>query len=91
MSALIGGREGVGRKKGRNLEICNDFDDLEEVVEGDDGVEEHEEGLRNLEDIVHLAGCPRLEVADAVVANIANSASCEGWKCEAWDDRLSVL
>ena len=59
------------------MEVCDYFDKLEKVVEGDDSVEEHEERFWNLEHIFHLTGGSWLEVSNAVVADIADGAACK--------------
>jgi len=61
------------------VEICYNLDELKEVVEGNDGIEKHEEGFGDFENILHLARCPWLEVSDAVVANISNGPSGKWW------------
>jgi len=85
-------RESIGTiEGGRNMEVRNDLHNLEEMVKGYDGVEEHEERFRHLEYILHFAGCPRLEIADAVVANITNCSSCKRRKHKPWYDRFSIF
>ena len=37
---------------GRYMEICNYLHNLEKMVEGDDGVEKHEKGLGNFQNIL---------------------------------------
>ena len=73
------------------MKVCNDFHHLEEMVESNDCVKEHEERLGNLKDVLHLPCGPRLEVSDTVVTHIANGPSSEGREYETWDDCFSVL
>ena len=48
------------------------FYELVEVVKSDDGVEEHEEGFRDSEDVFHEAGGAWFEVPDTVIPDVAN-------------------
>lgn len=64
------------------MQVCDDPDFLEEVVDCYDGVEEHEEALRDLEDVLHGACGLGLEVFDAVVADISDGTSSEGWQAQ---------
>lgn len=61
------------------------------MVEGDDGVEEHEESFRYVEDIFHGSSRFGLEVADAVVAHIANGTAGKRREYESWDCSHSEL
>lgn len=77
---------GVGFGKGRggsvvggDMQVGDDGDGLVEVVDGDDGVEEHEEGLGELEYVFERPCCFRFEVLDAVVADVAYGAASE-WR-----------
>lgn len=74
-----------------NREVGDDFDDLVEVVERDDGIEEHKEGFRYVEDIFHGSSRFGLEVADAVVAHIANGTAGKRREYESWNCRYSEL
>jgi len=57
------------------VKVCYDFHDLEEMVEGDYGVEKHEECFGDLEDIFHLTCCSWFKISNAVITNIADGAS----------------
>jgi hypothetical protein len=61
------------------VEVCDDHDLLEEVVQGDDCVEQAEPALRDLQHVFHVLP-PRLglEVAHAVVADISNGSASHG-------------
>lgn len=95
-----GGEEGVrvlGRdfddgsgSGGRDVEVRYHFDELVEVVEGDDGVEEHEEGFGNLQDILHGASGARFEVSDAVITHVANCTAGEGRQPETRNGSFAV-
>lgn len=64
---------------GGHVEVCDDHDLLEEVVQGDDGVEQAEPALRDLQHVFHvLPPRLRLEVAHTVVANITNGSTSHG-------------
>lgn len=71
---FVRGRDFDNRGRGGrgNVEVRYYFYELVEVVEGDDGVEEHEEGFGNLEDVFHGAGGAGFEVPNAVVAHVAD-------------------
>ena len=73
------------------MQIGDDLDDLEEVVEGDDGVEEHEERFGNAQDVFQGSRRPRLEVAHAVVAYVADGAAGERWELRTGHHGLAVL
>ena len=62
------------------MDVGDNLDDLEEVIEGYNGVEEHEERFGNLENVFHFAGCAGLEIADTVIADVAYGATSEGWE-----------
>jgi hypothetical protein len=62
----------------RDGEIRHHFDDLEEVVEANDSLEEHEQAFRNVEDIFQWTRNFRLEVADAVIANVTDCTAGKG-------------
>lgn len=61
------------------MDVGDYFDGGEGMVEGDDGVEEHEETLGDFENILHGPSRPRLKVADAVISDITYSSSSQGW------------
>ena len=63
----------------RYFDVCYYFDDLEEMIESDDRIEEHEQGFWNMENIFHLPSRPWLEISDAIVANIADCSSSK-WR-----------
>ena len=65
------------------MEICNHFDYLEEVVERDYRVEEHEEGLGHSKDIGHWPRSPGFEVAHTIISNVAYRAASQGREYEA--------
>jgi hypothetical protein len=59
------------------VDVGEDVDAGEEVVEGDDGVVEEENGFRDTDGVGEIGtGGLRLEVADAVVADVADGATC---------------
>jgi hypothetical protein len=60
VGGLDGGGRGVG---GGDFEVGDDLDELEEVVDGDDGVEEHEEALGQFERVAHVALRLGLEIS----------------------------
>lgn len=76
---------------GRDMEVGNDFYELVEVVEGDDGVEKHKQGFRNLENILHRPSCSWFKVSNTIVAYIADSAACQGRENQAWYGSFSIL
>lgn len=61
------------------------------MVESDDGVEEHEEGFGDLQDIFHGASGARFEVPDAVVAHVANRTAGQRRKFQAGDGGFAIL
>lgn len=61
------------------MQVGYDFDGLEEMVEGYDGVEEHEEGLGHFEDVFHKSSSLGLEVLHAVVAYVTDCAPGQRW------------
>jgi hypothetical protein len=67
------------------VKICYNHDLLEEVIDSDYGITEHEEALRDLEHILQVTLCLGFEVFDAIVPNIPNGTTSERWKAERWD------
>lgn len=59
--------------------VGDDFDNAVEMVEGDDRVKKHKERLWDFEDIFHRSRSLRLEIMDAIIANVADRSSCERW------------
>jgi hypothetical protein len=62
----------------RDSEVRHHFDDLEEVVEANDGLEEHEEAFRDVENVFQRACDLGFKVADAVIADIADCTAGKG-------------
>lgn len=73
------------------MEVSYDFDELKEVVEGNDGIEQHEEGFGNFKNVFHLARRSWLKISYAVVTNISYGPSRKWWQNEAWYNCFSVL
>lgn len=73
------------------MKICYDLDHLEEVVEGNNRIEEHEEGFGDVENVFHLPSRFGLEVSNTIVADIANCSTCEWGQHEAGYDCFPVL
>ena len=68
----------VLRARGLGAEYVRDaFDGLEEVVVDEDGVDEHEDGLGDVEVVVERAGCLGLEVLDGVVGDVGDGTAGE--------------
>ncbi len=61
------------------MKVCYNFHDLEEVVERDYRVEEHEERFGDSEDIFHVPCGSWFEISNAVITNISNGASSQ-WR-----------
>lgn len=61
------------------------------MVEGYDGVEEHEEAFWDAEDVFQGSCRFGLEVSDAVVAYVADCTASEGRKSYTWDVGDTVL
>ena len=61
------------------MEVCDDHDLLEEVVQGDDCVEQAEPALRDFQHVFHILS-PRLglKVAHAVISDISNGSASHG-------------
>lgn len=73
------------------MEICNYLEFLIEVVKRDDGVREHEQRFRDFQDIFQGSCRFGFEVADTVVANIADCSASKGWEIETWNSGFAVL
>ena len=69
----VGGADVVGAE-----DVGDDLDVLEEVVVDEDGVDEHENGLGDVEVVVERAGGLGLEVLDGVVGDVGDGAAGEG-------------
>ncbi len=74
-----------------HLEVCYYFDDLEEVIESDDRIEEHEEGFWNMENIFHIPSRLWLKISNTIIANITNGSSSKWRKYQPRNDCFSVL
>lgn len=61
------------------------------MIERDDGIEEHEERLRDAEDILQRASRLGLEVSDAVITHVTNCASSQWWQGQSGDRRAAEL
>ena len=61
------------------------------MVEGDDRVEEHEEGFGHAEDVFEWASGLGLEVLHAVVADVADGTTGHGREIEAGNLGFTVL
>ncbi len=72
------------------MKVVNHFDLLEKVVKGDDGIEKHEQGLGNFEDVLHGAGGLWFEIANTIVSHIANCTSYKWRKIESRYDSFSI-
>lgn len=57
------------------MDIGDDLDGREGMIECHYGVEKHEQRFRDLKYILHGSSRSRLEVANTIVSNIANSTS----------------
>ena len=86
-SSIISAGNGGGAEseRGWNGEVGHYLYNLVEMVEGDDGIEEHEEGFGHAEDIFKGSGSSWLEVANAVIAHIPNGTTRQWRENEAWD------
>ena len=62
------------------MDVGDDFDGGKGMIKCNDGVKKHEEGLGNVKDIFHGSSCSRLKVTDAVIPNVANCSSGQGWQ-----------
>ena len=88
---VVGCREScLGDMRGYR-EVCDNLELFIKVVEGNDGVEEHEQGFGNLEDILHWSRRLGFEVTDTIVSNVADCSSSEGWEVEAWNIGFVIL
>ena len=66
----------------RYPQVCDDLDNLEEVVESDHSIEKHKEALRNLKSAFHIISFSFwLEVLHAVITNISNGPPVSGGSC----------
>jgi hypothetical protein len=61
--------------RGRNVDVRDDVEGLEEVVEGDDGVAEHVQALWDAQRVLHVARRLWLEMPHAVVGDVADCAA----------------
>ena len=75
----------------RYLDVCYYFDDLEEVIESDYRIEQHEERFWNMKNIFHLPSRLRLKISNTIIANIANCSASEWRKYQPRNDCFSVL
>ena len=76
----------------RYPQVCDDLDNLEEVVESDHSIEKHKEALRNLKNILHIVSFSLwLEVLHAVITNISNGPSSQRRKLDRWNCCDSAL
>lgn len=82
---------GFGEGPVGDVEVGYYFDCLEEVVEGDDGVAEHEEGFWGFEDVFEGARGAGFKVFHAVVGDVADCAPGHGGKVDAWEFGDTVL
>lgn len=73
------------------MQVCDYFYCLIEVIEGNNGIEEHEERFRDLEDVSHVPFGARLEIANAIIANVAYGASSERREAKMFDDGFAML
>lgn len=64
---------------GRDMEVGNDLDGLVEMVECDNGIEEHEQALGEFEGVLEGTSCTRFEISYAVVSDVANSTTGHCW------------
>lgn len=64
---------------------------LEEVIDGYDSIEEHEEALGDVQDIFQVSLGLGLEVLDAIVSHIANSSSGQRRQSQRGDVGDAVL
>ena len=88
---VVGCGEGERVGGAGNMKVCYHFYKLVEVVKSDNSIEEHEESLRDLQDILHRSGCARFKVSHTVVSDIANRSASQRRESEAWDCCFSVL
>ena len=63
----------------------------EEVVECDDGVEDHEQSLRYTEIILQGSSDFRFKILDAIVRDVANSTTTQPWEFERGDANYPVV
>ena len=78
-------RGGVGFLRGVVLvekRVCDNLDAAEAVVEDEEGVREHEEGVGDAEGVFGRLAEGWLELADRIVGKVADHAAGEGW--EGW-------
>lgn len=73
------------------MEVCDYLELFIEVVKRDNGVGEHEQGLGDFKNVFHGSCRFGFEIADTVVANIANCPASKGWEIEAGDSGFAVL
>ena len=73
------------------MDVGDDFDGGESVIEGDDGIEQHEKRLGDLKDVFHGSSSPRLEIADAVISHVPNCSSGQWREVESWHDGLAAF
>ena len=66
----------------------DDLDSLEEVIVNQEGIDKHENGLRDPQSISGFPCGLRLEVLNTVVCNISDGATSEGGHF--WDFDISV-
>lgn len=85
------GKGGRTQMQRWDVEIGDDLDFLVEMVEGDDGIEEHKQRLWDLKDIFQGTCCFRFEVADTIVADVANCSSSQRRENETRDRSFMVL
>lgn len=86
-ACLVGVTKGGCRRIGsRDMKVGDHHDLLEEMIQGDDGVEQAEPALGDLEHVFHVVSAGLgLEVTHAVVSNISNGAAGHGRQPQAGD------
>lgn len=75
----------------RHVDVGNDCDGRESMIEGNYGIKKHEQGLGNLEYIPHRPSRAWLEIADAIISDVADGASSQWWQFQSWDDSFTAL
>lgn len=75
----------------RNRNVCYNLDDLEEMVEGDNGLEHHKKRLGDPQHVPEWPSRLGLKVSNTVIPHISDGPSGERWEYQPGDCRNTKL